>query len=147
MCLGDLISKLWKAWRFPPIDILVILTYTLAGMSNIWKSCLLIATYYPSLYPFLFLHFLLLFLHLKLRIACPNTSELDWVLGSRNEKVCVGLTEEEIWDYTVTPTPCSLCSFICILCINTGWWQQKRNFDYFNQYLNFWRRDFGPHRT
>lgn len=53
MCLGDLISKLWKAWRFPPTDILVILTYTLAGMSNIWKSCLLIATYYPSLYLFI----------------------------------------------------------------------------------------------
>lgn len=37
-----------------------------------------------------------------------NTSELELVEMSRKEKICVGLTEKEIWDYAVTPTPCAL---------------------------------------
>lgn len=41
-------------------------------------------------------------------MGCPHTSELELVETSRKEKICVGLTEEEIWDYAVTPTPCAL---------------------------------------
>lgn len=41
-------------------------------------------------------------------MGCPHTSELELVEMSRKEKICVGLTEKEIWDYAVTPTPCAL---------------------------------------
>lgn len=73
-------------------------------MSNTWKSCSLVAKCYPSFYPFLLFLFLFLFSHLKLRIACPSTSDLDQVLENRNEKICVGLTEEEICDFAITYT-------------------------------------------
>lgn len=120
MYLDDLISKLLNTWRFPSIYILVIFTYILPVMSNTWKLCLLVAMYYPSLYPFLFFLFLFLFLHLKLRIACPNSSELHQVLESRNEKICVGLTEKKKYETLWLLTPCSFSPFICNLCINTG---------------------------